>query len=66
MSKDYRPKTESSSSGSKQPNAETITERRKRVAESIGRLLARHWLRQRRKTENSTTSISNTHETRAV
>lgn len=51
MSKEHGLDARSGSGGSEQPSAETNIERRKRVAQSLGRLLARHWLRRRSETD---------------
>jgi len=46
------------SDDSGQPEGGTIAERRRRVAQMIGRLLARHWLRQRSENRDSNVSIA--------
>lgn len=50
MSKD-KANTGSGSKVSEQSTAQHVTERRKRLAQLIGHLLAQNWLEQRRQTE---------------
>ena len=49
-----------------QQTVDTITERRKRLANLIGRLLARTWLQRRRQTEKGKPSSSDSQDDRGA